>query len=285
RYRLDFIELERLGKGGFGTVYKVKNRLDNREYAVKKIYLLGDDTPLDKILRESTSLARLEHPNIVRYYSSWVEGPQGQSANRNCVRSTLTLHIQMQLCSTNLAEFLKRRNERLADRVLKLFKGIVEGVAYLHTHHMIHRDLKPSNIFLDVSRFACTPRIGDFGLVTTAEAAILEHHSQSASRAGMLGGPTPMTSGVGTVTYAAPEQLDGITAHYDTKADIFSLGIILFELLYPFSTGMERVVILDNLRRGTLPERFVTLRPVEASFILWLMATQPEQRPTAEEIL
>ena len=77
RYQNDFIEVGMLGRGGFASAYKVRNKLDDVEYAIKKIQLFNekedDNTDHDKILREIKNLARLEHHNVVRYYSSWLE--------------------------------------------------------------------------------------------------------------------------------------------------------------------------------------------------------------------
>ncbi|ORX66451.1 kinase-like protein [Linderina pennispora] len=72
RYHDDFIQLRCLGKGGFGKVYEVRNKLDGRRYAVKQIRIKGEITA-EKTLREIKTLANLDHPNIVRYYSSWIE--------------------------------------------------------------------------------------------------------------------------------------------------------------------------------------------------------------------
>ncbi|KAI9184103.1 hypothetical protein H9P43_003156 [Blastocladiella emersonii ATCC 22665] len=72
RYRTDFIELRRLGKGGFGSVWHVRHKLDGREYAIKKV-TLTNPKDFDRVLREVKVLARMDHPNIVRYYSAWLE--------------------------------------------------------------------------------------------------------------------------------------------------------------------------------------------------------------------
>ncbi|XP_004363520.2 eukaryotic translation initiation factor 2-alpha kinase 1 [Capsaspora owczarzaki ATCC 30864] len=92
-----------------------------------------------------------------------------------------------------------------------------------------------------------------------------------------------LTSGVGTVTYAAPEQLNG--NNYDYQADIYSLGIIFFELFCPFATDMERAIALRDLRKGILPKRMLTDYPKEAAFVLWLTAENPANRPDAAQIL
>ncbi|KAJ2611876.1 hypothetical protein H4S08_002950 [Coemansia sp. RSA 1365] len=93
------------------------------------------------------------------------------------------------------------------------------------------------------------------------------------------------TSNVGTITYAAPEQLCDRATEYNEKADIYSLGIIFFELYYPFATAMERVSVIKDLRRGVFPPEFLQMWPKEAAFILQLMESDPDRRPSAKEIL
>ncbi|KAJ2621733.1 hypothetical protein GGI26_003828 [Coemansia sp. RSA 1358] len=93
------------------------------------------------------------------------------------------------------------------------------------------------------------------------------------------------TSNVGTITYAAPEQLCDKTTVYNEKADIYSLGIIFFELYYPFATAMERIAVIKDLRRGVFPPQFLQMWPKEAALILQLMDVDPAKRPSAKEVL
>lgn len=81
------------------------------------------------------------------------------------------------------------------------------------------------------------------------------------------------TSAVGTLTYASPEQRS--KGAYNEKTDIFSLGIIFFELYYPFSTKMEKARVLTDLRNHVLPPAFWKKYPVEAAFVMWLMSPIP----------
>jgi len=93
-----------------------------------------------------------------------------------------------------------------------------------------------------------------------------------------------LTSGVGTYIYASPEQLAS-SQGYDNKTDIYSLGILLFELLWPFKTGMERIKTLTNIRNGKFPDNFVEKWPLELPFLKSLLNPDPALRPTAQEIL
>ncbi|KAF9170632.1 Eukaryotic translation initiation factor 2-alpha kinase [Mortierella sp. AD010] len=162
-------------------------------------------------------------------------------------------------------------------------------------------------LFLNIE--SMVPKIGDFGLVTDMEggaaldddnssqntapvttpaenpssAPLMRRHSSTVTT-GSRSSRT-RTTAVGTVTYASPEQLARPNLGYDQKADIYSLGIIFFELYHPFSTLMERHAVLRTLRNGELPPDFVSRWPKEAAFVLWLMAEDPRLRPTASEIL
>ncbi|KAJ2452895.1 hypothetical protein EV183_002632 [Coemansia sp. RSA 2336] len=155
----------------------------------------------------------------------------------------------------------------------------------------------------DVPMVAFIPRIGDFGLATKATLGLrassddyafisdtnAAHSTPSppaaCDRHGSAGCSERRTSNVGTITYAAPEQLRDEAVEYNEKADIYSLGIIFFELYYPFATAMERVVVIKDLRRGVFPPQFLQMWPKEAAFILQLMDANPERRPSAKEIL
>lgn len=133
------------------------------------------------------------------------------------------------------------------ERLWRLFREITEGLAHIHSQGMIHRDLKPVNIFLD-SRDQV--KIGDFGLATTSFLALQQCHevaSLSHNR-GEIG--SSHTGKVGTALYVSPELMGRASkSTYNQKVDLYSLGIIFFEMCHrPFSTGMERVETLVAIR-------------------------------------
>ncbi|XP_064466647.1 eukaryotic translation initiation factor 2-alpha kinase 1-like isoform X2 [Ornithodoros turicata] len=195
-----------------------------------------------------------------------------------------TLFIQMELCSGNLADWISARNMRLSsspdstyiDDALNIFKQILKGVQYIHAEGVIHRDLKPHNIMFDGK--GSRVKIGDFGLATMSNIDRgSDPHRHPWIRARLH------TQGVGTDLYAAPEQRDG--GLYDSKADIFSLGIILTELVHPFTTGHERITTLKLLRDGFVPVPVALKCQEVANMILRMCKRDPVQRPTAAEIL
>nr|KAG5712247.1 hypothetical protein BaRGS_014597 [Batillaria attramentaria] len=182
------------------------------------------------------------------------------------LKSTITLYIQMELCSTTLQDWLVERNTRLASDhellnssgdIMRIFHQTLQGVDYIHSHGMIHRDLKPRNIFLQGADKHV--KIGDFGLakdyiLSSAETVISPSPVSEEDK--FMFDTDDHTLGVGTRTYAAPEQMKGTV--YDRKCDMYSLGVILFEMCRLFKTGMERVKTLEGLREGKMPEEFVS---------------------------
>uniref|UniRef100_F6XRP4 Eukaryotic translation initiation factor 2-alpha kinase 3 n=1 Tax=Xenopus tropicalis TaxID=8364 RepID=F6XRP4_XENTR len=172
------------------------------------------------------------------------------------------LYIQMQLCrKENLKDWMSARctlEERPQTESLHVFLQIAEAVQFLHSKGLMHRDLKPSNIFFTLDDVV---KVGDFGLVTAMD--------QEEDEEAVL---TPMpayarhTGQVGTKLYMSPEQIFGQS--YSHKVDIFSLGLILFELLYPFSTQMERVRVLTELRDLKFPQLFTERYSTEQKMVI-----------------
>uniref|UniRef100_A0A8C6TNS5 non-specific serine/threonine protein kinase n=1 Tax=Neogobius melanostomus TaxID=47308 RepID=A0A8C6TNS5_9GOBI len=205
------------------------------------------------------------------------------------VQFHLMLYIQMHLCERSLQDWISERNAKPkdqhvlrcpfacvdSDHTLNILKNILDGVEYIHSRGIIHRDLKPRNIFLH--GHDCHVRIGDFGLA--CKDLILDGHEGSSSSCG----DSSHTTGVGTFVYASPEQLKG--SHYDSKSDMYSVGMLAFELFQPFGTEMERVRSLGDLREGKISDSFCLSWPKLVKHILNLTNQDPSVRPTATELL
>eukprot|EP01117_Protostelium_nocturnum_P010558 TRINITY_DN3798_c0_g1_i4.p1 TRINITY_DN3798_c0_g1~~TRINITY_DN3798_c0_g1_i4.p1 ORF type:complete len:1615 (+),score=530.73 TRINITY_DN3798_c0_g1_i4:178-5022(+) len=364
RYRSDFEEIAELGSGGFGVVVKAKNKLDERYYAIKKVRLNAKDQSLSKMVREVTTLSRLNHQYVVRYYQAWMEGNDDdwnglsddeeeeedwfssrsgfrnstagtrskRTANRFSIlndgegnssvvfesedgqqlsdveeddfdsdeeeEETLTssvaspkggkriiLYIQMEYCTKHTLRQLIDDGILDDEERWRLLRQMVEGLNHIHSQGIIHRDLKPSNIFLDQNGDV---KIGDFGLATTEHNKVSLKASMEfpiAKQNNTLGREErDITSGVGTPFYSSPEQEKSGT--YDQKVDIYSLGIIFFEMCHPFRTGMERVMTLNSLRNnGKYPANFEKEHGSEKECIAWLLNIDPSARPTTHELL
>lgn len=213
RYSQDFVELEMIGEGSFGSVYKCYHQLDGNIYAIKKI-VVEDDDYFNNIrsLSEVQILAKLNHPHIIRYYATWVEFddifPQ--------------IHLQMELCKLTLRQYLEERNYGIGlicvEQEMKRFKQIVGAIHYLHEQDIIHRDVNPMNIFIDNNDDI---KIGDFGLAQYKNNPVFNYE-------------------YGHYLYKAPEK------NITIAVDIYSCGIILYELLNIFTTNMERMITLKN---------------------------------------
>jgi len=276
RYETDFDEIQKIGKGGFGNVYKARNKIDGNLYAIKKIYI--DHLNMIKITREVKYLAKLNHHNIVRYYTSWIEftdkdieelNTDSDESSEKALISTIKVnglfYIQMELCGLTLKEWMNNRLSININDCNNLFKQLLTGVKYIHEHNIIHRDLKPTNIFLDNG----TLKIGDFGLATHNDDLTLNVTSHSPD--------------CGTQLYASPEQLK--LTHYDKRTDIYSLGIIYLELLHLFKTEMERIITLTNARNNQYTDELLNNFNNSYQIIKLMINNDIDQRPSIDLII
>ncbi|KAA0718368.1 Interferon-induced, double-stranded RNA-activated protein kinase [Triplophysa tibetana] len=302
----NFDVIKKLGEGGYGCVYKAQHKYDGKTYAVKKVELTEDADA------EARALAKLEHPNIVRYITCWPSSQdwgscpdtsdqsdssidvvfEGSCENDTSGMESLSiswksespaessdppnhsrkyLFIQMEFCEGGkLTTWIHERNYNKIQRTIReinqVFHEIVSGVEYVHAQNLIHRDLKPDNILFGAEGKV---KIGDFGL-----AATLTNPS---------GAAIYRTKGRGTLDYMSPEQ-ESSQSDYGAKTDIFPLGLIWFEMLWKFSTGMERAILWSDLRNQEFPEGFCDAHPTEHKFIRKMLSYEPGDRPSATEI-
>ncbi|KAM9316774.1 interferon-induced, double-stranded RNA-activated protein kinase-like [Gastrophryne carolinensis] len=271
----DFEDVTDLNSGRFGKVMKAKKKLDDMYYAVKRVQVQSKD--IKRYAEEVKILAHLLHPNIIRYYHSWLaddyvpisdSSESSISASDQGKKIEKCLFIQMELCEMDLKKWIKQRNATKnvdKNQSLRLFKQIVEAVRYIHSEKLIHRDLKPANIFFTKD----VVKIGDFGLVA--------HMSGE-------DGACQRTQGTGTPSYMAPEQKEG--NKYENEVDIYALGLILFELLWIFTFGTlhEKAIEWAKIRNASLPSDFVRCYPIEECEIKKMLSKEPKKRPSATQL-
>ncbi|XP_071662281.1 interferon-induced, double-stranded RNA-activated protein kinase isoform X1 [Patagioenas fasciata] len=261
RFLEDFKNIEPVGEGGFGNVFKATSKLDEKTYAVKRVRFTKD------VRREVKELARLDHENVVRYHSCWkgydrVTLPDSgydtvtwADSRQKSDKEIPCLFIQMDFCEKGPLEnwITKHRQDKEYHKMAKTkFLQILKGVNYIHSEGLIHRDLKPQNIFISHEDKI---KIGDFGLVTSQASETL-------------------TENRGTKSYMAPEQF-GDT--YGKEVDIYALGLIGFEILSGISCH-EKSKVWPNIKEGKLPERFINEFPTEASIIKKMLSGHPKGR-------
>lgn len=222
RYEL----LEKIGDGGMAVVYKAKDRLLNRAVAVKilKPEYTNDDKFINNFRKESHAAASLSHPNIVSIYDVGKEG------NIN--------YIVMELVEgMPLSRLIKQRAPLDYNTVIDYSKQIASGLAAAHKHGIIHRDVKPHNILVNEDGVC---KIADFGIAKAiSTTTIVDGTSETI---------------MGSVHYFSPEQARG--GYVDEKSDIYSLGIVMYEMLtgqVPFDAENPVSVALMHINEPMTP--------------------------------
>jgi len=228
--------LEELGSGGMGIVYLAEQTEPVRRRVALKVIKLGMDTK-DVVARfgaERQALAVMTHPNIARVFDAGVT-------------ETGRPYFVMELVSgIPITAYCDRNKLTTAER-LELFIPVCQAVQHAHQKGVIHRDLKPSNILVTIQDGRPVPKIIDFGIARATE------HRLSASTF-----YTEQGQMIGTPDYMSPEQAEMSGLDVDTRTDIYSLGVMLYELLVgelPFDPA--------KLRAGGLGEIQKIIREVE----------------------
>jgi len=215
--------LRRLGEGGMGVVYEAEQQSPRRLVALKVIRggSLAHDQAVRLFEREVQALARLKHPGIAAIYEA------GQTLDGEHF-------FAMELVrGETLAAFLARRSRETgrpldAEEVLRTFARICEAVNYAHQRGVIHRDLKPSNILVTGSAAAPdshTPPLPEIKVLDFGLARITDVDVQATTMVSEVGRI------LGTLPYMSPEQVRGNPDEIDLRSDIYSLGVMLYELL------------------------------------------------------
>jgi len=228
--------LQRLGDGGCGAVYMAEQELPVRRRVALKVIKLGMDTEsvIARFETERQVLAMMEHPNIARVLDAGAT-------------DTGRPYFVMELVSgTKITDYCDQHKLRVNER-LKLFIEVCHAVQHAHQKGIIHRDLKPSNLLVALRDGKPVPKVIDFGVAKAIQTNVIAHNVATAS--GQL---------IGTPAYMSPEQAALRGVDVDTRSDIYSLGVLLYELLSG-QTPFDRKELLS----GGLDQMRKTLRETE----------------------
>ncbi|MGD9347071.1 MAG: tetratricopeptide repeat protein, partial [Candidatus Aminicenantes bacterium] len=228
--------IEELGRGGMGVVYKAEQFQPIKRSVAFKIIKLGMDTHrvIARFETEKQALAVMDHPNIAKVFDAGAT-------------ETGRPYFVMELVQgLPLSGYCDRHNLTTRER-LELFIPICQAVQHAHQKGVIHRDLKPSNVIVSVQEDKPVPKIIDFGIAKATGHRLTEQTLYTEQ--GQL---------IGTPEYMSPEQAEMTGLDVDTRTDIYSLGVMLYELLVgvlPFDA--------KTLREGGLSEIQRIIREVE----------------------
>jgi serine/threonine-protein kinase len=243
---------EKIGDGGMAVVYSARDKLLNRLVAIKILRpdFVKDANFVDNFRRESRAAAGLNHPNIVSIFDV------GRDGN--------IYYIVMELVRGRpLSDIIAERAPMPFGEVISIGSQVAAGLAFAHRNNIIHRDVKPHNILITEDDFELHAKIADFGIAR----AVTDHTTITENNTIM-----------GSVHYFSPEQ--GRGKYVDEKSDIYSLGIVLYEMTtgrVPFDASEPVAVALMHMNEPILPpSRLVNGVPPGLEQII-LRATQKVQ--------
>jgi serine/threonine protein kinase/tetratricopeptide (TPR) repeat protein len=226
RYRI----VRALGEGGMGTVYLAEQREPIRRRVALKVVKLGMDTAqvLARFNNERQALAMMEHPNIAQIFDAGATS-RGRP------------YFAMEYIEgASITQYCDGKRMAIKER-LELFLAVCRAVQHAHQKGVIHRDLKPSNVLVTEQDGTPVPKVIDFGIAKATDKWAVENT--------LL---TEFGQIVGTPEYASPEQADTMTGAIDELSDVYSLGVVLYELMIgavPFQTATLRGAGLAEMLR------------------------------------
>jgi serine/threonine protein kinase len=260
KYRLD----EKLGVGGMGTVYRATHLLIDRPVAIKVLNsrFVEDEAAQIRFRREARAAGRLQHANAVTVTDF------GTTADGH-------VYIVMELLEgRTLRDVLAHDAPLDTARAVSLMLQISAAVGAAHEAGIIHRDLKPANIFVVQRPNApASVKVLDFGIAKLAAEALEEDDHMTLTQVGVM---------IGTPRYMSPEQCDGV--QLTPAADVYSLGIILYEMLTGITPFIGSTPLAVAMKHSTAPPRppseiVATVPPAIEGVVLHALEKNPGHRP------
>ena len=222
--------LQKIGEGGMGEVYEAEQTTPVHRRVALKVIKWGMDTKevLARFESERQALALMNHPNIAKVFDAGMTGTGRPYFAMEYVKGVAVTEY----CDTH------RLN---TDDRLKIFIQVCRGVQHAHQRGVIHRDMKPTNVLVAIEDDRAVPKIIDFGIAKATSQRLTERTVF-----------TELGQWIGTPEYMSPEQAEMTGLDIDTRTDVYSLGVILYELLVgaqPFDSTTLRSAGFDEMRR------------------------------------
>ena len=254
-YRID----QPIARSGMASIFRATDLRDNRVVALKIPHpdMEADPIFFDRFHREAGIGERLNHPNVMRVF-----GDEKRSR----------VYMVMEWCEGRLLRQIMDNEKLSHERAMKIAGGVLEALDYIHANGVVHRDLKPENIMVDENDHI---KLIDFGIASDSSARRLTYAN--------------FTATLGTPNYISPEQVKGKRG--DGRSDIYSMGVILYEMLtgkLPFTGPSPIAAMNDRLLNPPIPPTVAdpTISPQLQEVIYRALERDPRNRyATAHEFL
>jgi serine/threonine protein kinase/tetratricopeptide (TPR) repeat protein len=213
--------LEKIGEGGCGVVYVAEQLEPVRRQVALKVIKLGMDTKelVARFAAERQALALMDHPNIARVFDAGTTGTVRPSDARSPIPEGRPYFVMELVRGARITDYCDEQRLRIRER-LDLFTKVCLAIQHAHQKGIIHRDIKPSNILVTVHDEVPVPKVIDFGIAKAIDGRLTDSTVN-----------TQLHQFIGTPAYMSPEQAEMSKLDVDTRSDIYSLGVLLYELL------------------------------------------------------